>query len=49
MSCASKRGHSILNSFNVAPQNGSEDENNDAVINLVHWVPHTHLVRTEAM
>ena len=48
--CASsKRGHGLLKSFNVAPQNGSKEENDDTVINLVHWVPHAHLVRTEAM
>ena len=39
----------MLNSFSIAPKNGSEEENDDTVINLVHRIAHEHLVGAKAV
>ncbi len=48
-SCASRQAQLLLNSFSKAPKNGSEEENDNTVINLMHRIPHEHLVGAKAL
>ena len=48
-SCANRQPQLLLNSFSIAPKNGSEEENDHTVIDLVHRIAHEHLVGAKAV
>ena len=48
-SCAIRQPQLLLNSFSIAPKNGSEEVNDYTVIDLVHRIAHEHLVGAKAV
>jgi len=48
-SSTSRQAQLLLNSFSKAPKNCSEEENDNTVINLMHRIPHEHLVGAKAV